>query len=281
MSKDFPIKKAFQKDFKGVEDVFITKLNTKGNSLVFSTYLGGSEKDRGHGIAVDKKGAAYVSGYTLSTDFPTKNPLQEKNNGWADFFLTKIKSSGKKLLYSTYLGGSCWDTAFGIAVDDKGSAYIAGGTGSADYPLENPFDDTLEGPGDVAVSKINSKGDKLLYSTFLGGDDDEGGSGIVLHKNSVCVTGVTSSSDFPVKSPVQRYYNGELDAFVFKLNLQKNALVFSTYLGGSEREWGYGVAVDKKGAVYAVGETYSEDFPLKNPFQKDQKDIDGFVTKIK
>jgi len=280
-SRNFPTEKALQGKLMGYEDAFIAKLGKKGNKLIFSTYLGGDHKDRGQGLVVDKKGNIYVSGVSQSQDFPLKNPLQDKNNGYADFFIVKIKSSGKTLLYSTYLGGSCYDIGHGIAIDDQGSVYVTGKTSSSDFPLQNPFDDTVDGPGDVAVVKINSKGDKLLYSTYMGGNDDEGGVAIVLHKNSVCVTGVTSSTDFPEKNPVQRGYGGNLDAFVFKLDLKKNILDFSTYLGGSQREWGFSLAVDNRGAVYAVGETYSTDFPLKKAFQGDQKGIDGFVTKIK
>jgi hypothetical protein len=139
----------------------------------------------------------------------------------------------------------------------------------------------VDGPGDVALVKINSKGDKLLYSTYVGGNGDDGGIAIVVYKNSVCVTGATYSLYFPEKNSVQDGPGGDQDAFVFKLDLKKNVLDFSTYLGGSKREWGFSVAVDKKGAVYTVGETYSADFPLKNPFLEDQKGVDGFIAKIK
>jgi len=280
-SSDFPTKKPFQENFKGVEEAFVTRLNKKGNGLVYSTYLGGSDKDRGGGIAVDKKGNAYVTGWTLSTDFPTENPLQENNAGWGDVFITKINAKGKTLLYSTYLGGSCWDTAYGIAIDEQGSAYVIGQTSSSDYPTKNPFQDSLKGVEDALVAKINSKGDTLLYSTYLGGSDAEIGCGIAVKEKFAYVIGRTYSSDFPTEKPVQKKYKGDGDAFVTRLNLQGNGLVYSTYLGGSKKEWGFGIAVDKRGAAYATGETYSKNFPTKNPFQENQKGIDAFITKIK
>ena len=142
-STDFPTKIPFQATGGEGGDAFISKLSPSGNSLSYSTYLGGNDSDAGHGIAVDGYGNAYVTGKTDSRNFPTKNPFQATRAGVEDAFITKISSSGNALSYSTYLGGSSWDLANGIAVDGYGNAYVTGFTLSSDFPTKNPFQATL------------------------------------------------------------------------------------------------------------------------------------------
>src|SRR4029453_2247893 len=122
----------------GNTDAFVTKLSPAGNSLVYSTYLGGSGFDSGHGIAVDGSGSAYITGETRSTDFPTENPFQMDQPG-DDAFVTRLSPSGSSLEYSTYLGGNGDDVGNSIAVDGSGSAYVTGETSSTNFPTQNPF----------------------------------------------------------------------------------------------------------------------------------------------
>ena len=137
-STDFPTLNPYQGTFQGSSDVFVTKLSGTGASLVYSTYLGGNNYDDGYSIAVDASGAAYVTGLTYSSDFPTLNPYQGTFQGFTDVFVTKLSSTGDSLVYSTYLGGNNYDDGYSIAVDASGAAYITGYTYSPNFPTLNP-----------------------------------------------------------------------------------------------------------------------------------------------
>jgi hypothetical protein len=135
-------------------DAFVTKMKGSGKSLEYSTYLGGNYVDEGRDIAVDGSGNIYVMGETSSTDFPVKNPVQERNAGGVDVFVTKIKGSGKALAYSTYLGGYLAEKARGIAADGSGNAYVTGYTTSTNYPVRNAFQESYSKSVDAFVTKI-------------------------------------------------------------------------------------------------------------------------------
>ncbi|MFH1373197.1 MAG: SBBP repeat-containing protein [bacterium] len=280
-STDFPTVNPYQTD-QGYCDVFVTKLSNSGNSLVYSTYLGGSINDWGFSIAVDATGAVYITGDTYSTDFPTVNPYQTYQDK-TDVIVTKLSSDGSSIVYSTYLGGNNYESGHGIAVDSSGAAYVTGATASPDFPTENPYQ-TYQGGYDAFITKLSSGGNSLLYSTYLGGK--LGGCGIdrgyhiaVDASGAAYVTGFTESTDFPTENPYQTYQGGN-DAFVTKLSSSGSSLVYSTYLGGSVNDLGYGIAVDTYGAVYVTGSTESTDFQTENPYQTDQGGRDVFVTKL-
>jgi hypothetical protein len=252
--------------------------------LSYSTYLGGSGADYGNGIAVDREGNAYVTGYTTSTNFPTTNPIQATNKatpttGSGTAFVTKLNSTGSALVYSTYLGGSTIDEGLAIAVDAAGNATVAGGTGSSDFPTVNPLQATCGtcsgGYPTGFVAKLNTAGSALVYSTFLGGSGYDEVDGIALDAaGNAYLTGYTTSSDFPTANPLQATCGScplYEDAFVAKLNPAGSALVYSTYLGGSSSDLANGIAVDSSGNAYVTGSTYSTDFPTANPFQATNK----------
>ncbi len=284
-SSDFPTEGAYQTQ-QSRRDAFVTKLNSAGTDLVYSTYLGGStEDDVGYGISVDGSGNAYVTGVTNASDFPTEGEYQTLR-GPGDAFVTKLNSSGNALIYSTYLGGSACEEGYDISVDSSGNAYIAGLTQSADFPVENEFQATHQGGlNDAFVTKLGSTGDSLIYSTYLGGSDDEDGFRIAVDGlGNAYITGTTFSSDFPLENPFQDSLKGGSypvgDAFVTKLSSSGDALVYSTYLGGSYEDWGSDIAVDASGNAYITGETLSPDFPIANEYQPYQDDMDAFVTKL-
>jgi len=291
-STDFPLMNPIQGVLGGYYDAFVTKINPSGTALVYSTYFGGSGDDYGNAIAVDSTGAVYFGGFTDSTNFPLMNPIQGVFGGWDDAFIAKINPSGTALVYSTYLGGSDTDYGNAIAVDSTGAVYAKGTTHSTDFPLMNPIKGVLGGYYDAFVTKINPSGTALVYSTYLGGSGSEFAIGgiAVDSTGAVYVVGTTDSTDFPLMNPIQGVHAGFYndDAFVTKINPAGTALVYSTYLGGSDKENVGGIAVDSTGAVYVVGTTLSTDFPLMNPIQDHlapgggffQNYEDGFVTKI-
>lgn len=285
-SINFPIVNPLQPTFGGpIRDAFVAKLNPSGSALVYSTYLGGSDLDRGLGIAVDSSGNVYVTGETQSTDFPTMNPLQPVFGGaglHGDAFLSKLDPTGSALIYSTYLGGSDDDIGRSIAVSAAGNAYVTGNTRSADFPVVYALQPISGGPDETFITQVNSTGSAFIYSTYLGGSRNEVGRDIAVDAaGNAYVTGVTSSSDFPTMNPLQPTNGGGSDPFLAKLNATGSALVFSTYLGGSVSDEGFGVAVDAAGSVYVTGQTLSTDFPTEDPIQVSNGGLrDAFVTKL-
>ena len=287
---DFPTLNAFQTDQGGI-DPFVTKLDTTKSgvdSLIYSTYLGGSSSDRGYGIAVDASGCAYLTGNTGSSDFPTQNPYQASNSGGlTDAFVAKIdtaSSGNDSLVYSTYLGGEKSDCAYGIAVDASGCAYVGGYTESTHFPTQNPFQATNAGSKDVFLAKLSATGNALVYSTYLGGTASDYGYSIAVDASGCAyITGVTYSVDFPTLNAFQTDQGG-IDPFVTKLDTTKSgadSLIYSTYFGGSSADRGYGIAVDTSGCAYVIGNTGSSDFPTQNPFQAaNAGNGDAFLAKL-
>jgi hypothetical protein len=284
-SPDFPTHDAYQNTSGGDREVFVIKFSTQGNSLVYSTYLGGSGEDSGEGIRVDSSGRAYVVGLTSSTDFPVRDAYQNTYAGGdRDVFVAILSSSGSGLDYSTYLGGSGSDSGFALALDSSKNIYITGRTSSSNFPTRNAYKNTYGGGDfDAFVTKIASTGSSLVYSTYLGGSGQETGYGIAVNGNNAYITGRTASSDFPRHSAYQNAHGGgNYDAFVTKLSSSGSNLIYSTYLGGSANDSGYGIAVDSDGSAYVTGDTGSTNFPTLNAYQNTHGggDRDAFITKF-
>jgi len=286
----FPTKSAFQPSYGGGnQDAFVTKLNADGTGLVYSSYLGGgadinSNDDWGEGIAVDGAGNAYVTGFTFSPDFPTTTgSFQPQLRGSLDAYVTKVTPAGK-LGYSTLVGGSARDYGWDIAADDAGNAYITGETESSNYPT-TPDAIKRVGSFDATVTKLDPSGSALVYSTLLGGSDEDRAYGIAIGGGRAFVTGWTKSLDFPTLDAFQPNYGGGLqDAFVTSVDAAGSALAYSSYLGGSSWDEARGIAVDSAGSAYLTGATTSRDFPTKHPIQGFAGGVehpdDAFVTKI-
>ncbi len=249
--------------------------------LVHSTYLGGSERDYGTGIALAPDGCVVVSGNAASADFPLQGAYQSVKGAEDDIFVAKFNAAGNGLLFSTFVGGNKMDFGRGLALDITGCAYVTGMTESSDFPTRNPFQ--ADQPYDDAfVFKLNSQGNDLVYSTHLGGNHYDEGMGIALDASGCAyVVGETQSSDFPTKNPIQSTHPGIWnDFFITKLNADGSDLVYSTYLGGSDDEDAYGIAVDSSGCAAVVGATDSGDFPTHNPLMPFQGDWDLVVCKL-
>lgn len=262
-------------------------------TLFYSTYLGGSGWDAGYGIAVDSAGSTYVTGYTSSINFPTNNAYQVNfGGGLKDVFVAKFSPDGSSLIYSTYLGGNEEEWANGIAVDPSGSAYVTGFTKSADFPTNNAYQTSFGGgsgcPGsgicpDAFVSKLSADGSTLIYSSYLGGNNEDMGQGIAVDSTgSAYVTGFTSSVDFLTNITYQTNLSGSRDAFVAKFSTDGSSLIYASYLGGNGIDTGRGIAIDSTGSAYVTGDTTSVGvFPANNSYQLGSVFLqDAFVAKF-
>lgn len=286
-SADFPVRNAIQQSLAGGRDAFVAKLSPNGATLVFSTYLGGSGLDSANAIALDAAGNAYVAGGTDSPNFPVAYAVQSSLAGSQDSFVAKLSETGARVFYSTYLGGSGDDQARAIAVDAAGTAYIAGGTTSGNFPLLNPLQSALRGSQDAFAAKLDPAG-ALAYSTYLGGSGGgaafpETALGIAVDgAGSAYVVGTTNSQDFPTLRALQPALRGwQNDAFAARLNAAGNALIFSTYLGGSGMDAANAIALDSSGAAYISGETTSSDFPLAHAVQSvNAGSYDAFAVQL-
>ncbi|MBV9280640.1 MAG: SBBP repeat-containing protein, partial [Chloroflexi bacterium] len=234
-------------------------------TLLYSIYLGGSGWDYANAVAVDRAGSAYVTGATGSQDFPLVRPVQGRNGGGdsgADAFVAKLNPAGTALLYSTYLGGSQDEEGTGIALDARGDAFVVGFTESANFPRAGRL--KLRGggrcnrgrqkQGEAFVSELNPAGDRLLWSSCLGGSGTNWSGGVAVGgAGTVYVAGSTTSRDFPTSHPLQGTNRGGTDAFVTKIDVRRATLVYSTYLGGRGDDSGRAIAVDATGAAYVTG----------------------------
>jgi hypothetical protein len=272
---------AFQTSFNGGDALFVAKLNPQGTALVYSTYINGAS---GNGIAVDSAGNAYVTGEASTLNFPTTPGAFQTAPYGFDTFVTKLNATGSALVYSARFGGNFDDFGRAIALDAANNAYITGWTvclaPTCTFPTVNAFQPNYGGGyNDAFVTKINSLGSALVYSTYLGGGQiinatDDWGEGIAVDSaGSAYVTGYTYAPDFPVTSGAYDTSRAGLDAFVTKFTPGGASLVYSTFIGGPGREQGQGIALDASGNAYVTGLTESAD----NPFTKE---YDGFPVTL-
>ncbi|HUI44199.1 MAG TPA: choice-of-anchor D domain-containing protein [Terriglobia bacterium] len=306
----FTTYRGFQTVAGGAGDAFVLKLDATASFPLYASYIGGSDEDIGFGIAADSNENAYVTGLTYSgttdpTPFPvTANALQSGYGGGGDAFLTKVNTNATgaaSLLYSTYIGGTALEQGRAAAVDTSGNAYLTGTTTSTAgtlgftvpvgaYQPDCKLDTVGQCEGDAFIAKLDatkSGAASLLYFTYLGGSGADAGYGIALDpSNNVYLTGSTVSSDFPVTAGVfqAQYGGGNADAFVSKLTLGgagASDLDYSTYLGGSNTDTGYGMAVDTSGSAYVAGQSCSVDFPIAHALQAEQTgNCDAFISEV-
>jgi hypothetical protein len=287
-STDLPAAIPYQGGNGGSVDVFVAKLNAAGNALIYCTYLGGNLDDRAYALAIDASANIYVAGWTYSANFPTTSTsFQRVLAGGRDAFVTKLSSNGSRLVYSTYLGGTDNEAAYGLGLDSSGSAYLAGETHSTNFPLRGAYQAVNRGRQEAFVAKLSPDGASLDWSTYLGGSGDDKVNSLALDSSgNVYVAGGTTSTNFPTVLPLQSTNAGGQDAFVTKISAGGSTLSYSTYLGGSggtttANEAASGIQVDQAGTAYVVGTTPSSNFPTLNAYQSSLGgSLDAFVTHL-
>jgi hypothetical protein len=236
--------------------------------LVFSTYLGGSNADNAGGIALDPSGDIYVTGDTVSTNYPVTAGTYETTHGAVTYsgYVTELVPSGTSVMYSTYFGQASNIQPTGIAVDGHGNAYVGGSVSNSAMPTTTGAPQGTFGGGlsDGFVIKLSAGGTSLDYATFLGGSGTDAVDGIALDsQGDAYVTGYTASTNFPHTTGVlQPASAGGDDGFVTKVNPTGTAFSYSTYLGSNGNgDGGRGIAVDSSGSAFVDGVTNGSNFP--------------------
>jgi len=269
----------------GDYDAFVVKLDARSGAVVYSTLIGGSADDEAFDIAVDNQGNAVIVGRTLSVDFPTRDALQPQRSGGFDAFIAKLDANGDALVFSTLLGGSADDEAFAVALSADGSVHVTGRTESRDtFPIALPMQRQLVAGFDAFVVKLVPAGDVLAFSTYFGGSgNDEAYDVAVDDEGSIYISGrTTSATDLPTRQALQVANKGGADAFLAKLSRRGDALVYSTYLGGSGEDEACSVAVDALRRAHLTGRTHSiDDFPTAAALQvRGNGGFDAFVSRF-
>ena len=275
-SLDFPIASAFQPSkntdgdtmFTQRSDAFLVKFSADGSTLLYATYLGGSDDEYPEDVAVDTNGSAYVVGYTWSTDFPLQSAIQPAHAGRVDVFVARFSPDGTMLDYATFLGGTWDDLARRITVDEARRAYIVGETGSSSFPMHAAYQSTPGGSRDAFVSVVSGAGTNLLFSSYLGGSSYDAASDVVVDgEGGILITGLTGSTNYPIANAYQASLGGSYDYVLSRFDPDWTNLSFSTYLGGTGQDRDTAVAMDEEGFIYLAGSTASTNLPLQSPLQ--------------
>ncbi|MEQ1883798.1 MAG: SBBP repeat-containing protein [Bryobacteraceae bacterium] len=284
-STNFPLVNSLTATMIGSKKAFVLRLNSIGNTLTYSTYLGGTAYEVGTGIALDSSGNDYVTGDTQSVNFPVSGAVQSANAGGFDAFITKINTAGT-IVFSTYLGGAGNEHAGAIAIDASSNLYVTGGTYSTNFPTLGAIQSVHGGNQDAFLTKLAANGAQILYSTYLGGagaiTGEQANAIAIDSSNNAYISGVTNSTNFPTTAGAyQVTYNGFQDAFVSKINATGSALSYSTFLGGTSFDWANGIRVDSSGSAYVAGYTSSFDFATSGGVQSGFGGMyDAFVTRL-
>jgi hypothetical protein len=270
-SANFPVQNAFDSTYAGggEDDVFVAKFSPDGSTLVYSTYIGGGGDDAGDSICVDPSGNAYAIGTTRSFDFPTQNAVQPSHGGDSDAYVLELSPDGSALVFSTFVGGSGYESPRGIDTDSGDAIFVVGETRSFDFPVSNALQPSSGGgQADAWVMKLSPAGASVLWSTYVGGfAEDRALDCVVNTSDDLFVVGDTRSSNFPVRNALQPVHAGDKDAFVARVAGDGSQLMWATFFGGSDMDDFEGCALGPTGDIYGGGNTQSADFPTKAAVQ--------------
>lgn len=289
-SSDFPTTPgAYDSSHNGLSDAYVTRLSPDGSALIFSTFMGGSDYEGANSAIVAADDSITITGATLSPEFPTTSgAFDTSHNGAADMFLAQLSSDGSVLIYGSFLGGTASEWGYSLTVDPSGNITLAGTAESADFPTTpGAFDTTFNGGSyDAVVARLNPDGSALLFSTFLGGaDDDNGSDAVVDAAGNTIVAGGTYSSDFPTTpNAYDASHNGASDAFITRLSADGSNMQYGTFIGGSDSEGATSLDMHSSGVATISGDTSSFDFPTTpGAFDTSYNSpgwADAFVTRL-
>jgi hypothetical protein len=293
-SADFPTQGPLQGDYRGGDaafgDAVVFKLDPSGRTLLWSTYIGGARRDIAEAIALDSAGNVYITGATNSDDFPIQNAFQASRGGdtnacapCSDAFVLKLNPGGNALIWSSYLGDSGDENdhllntgtrtnALGIDIDSSGNVSVTGRTNSTNFRTRNAYQSSRKGLSDLFLSMIAADGQSLRYSSYLGGDGAEYSGDVAVRGSIAYLVGSSLSSDFPLRAALQNANAGGTDIVVARVDTSKvgdASLLSSSYLGGSDSDYAFAVALEGSApqAVAIGGYSSSDDFPLVSAFQ--------------
>ena len=282
-STDFPIVSPIKDSIVGNYDAFIMKLNPNLDSIIWSTFLGGSRSDVAYAITIGPDGGVYCTGYSMSEDFPAVNAYDSSYNDWDDFdiIVFKLSNSGNQLVYSTYVGSSSDQKGYAITVDQNCSAYVVG-TSGAFFPVVGNFGLDYGGNNDIVLFKLSKSGKSLLFSGYLGGSSSENGYDLKLNtEGHIVVAGRSSSSDYPIESGFDETYNEGSDGVITIVNRTGYNLICSTFIGGDMRDLITGLELDMNDDIIVTGNTESSNFPFLNGYDDTfNGNYDVFVSKF-
>jgi hypothetical protein len=282
---------AFNRNFYGgfYGDAFVTKLDSSGSKLIYSTFLGGNSDEIGYGIEEDTSGDAFVAGRTSSSDFQTTVGAYNRTykGYYSDAYVTKFDPNGQNLQFSTFIGGSNEDIAWGMKLDSEYNTYITGSTNSKDFPVTSGALNTINNLDryiNSFTTRLNSKGSALIYSTYMGGNEGASCNSMTVDfDNNAIITGATGSDDYPTTAGAyDNTINSSCDVTLTKINTNGKAIIYSTFLGGSDWQVGCRIIIDKKGNNLIAGAVRSSDFPVSNdalPRNLNARQ-NGFFTKL-
>ncbi len=254
--------------YNGGWDVFVAKFNNSGNQLIFSALIGGDAYDVSGGLKIDRQNTIWVAGETRMAQkiFPTTPNAYRKTfaGGESDCFVSRINTMGSHLLYSSLFGGNGRDMPVSIGVDTASNVYIAGNTASSNFPITpNAFQQSMQGTGDIFVTKFDSTLSYLIYSTYIGGTKDEYPAGIAIDDNNCAyISGYSISNNFPTTANTySQTQSDSADIVVFKLDQTAQNLLLSTTISSNNRNYATGIAIDKLKKIHISGYTHSTNYP--------------------
>jgi len=266
-SKNIPLINSYCSENKGGNDIYVAKISSDGNRIIWSTFVGGDRDDEALSVGIDSFDNVIIAGHTESKNIPTINAFSNIFKGGMDIYIAKLSADGKYLLYATYIGGKKDDFCFGMDLDKSDNIIFAGFTNSPDLPTPNGFQNFLKGTENIYIGKMSEKGN-LLWATYLGGSKvDRANSVFVDFKNDILIAGRSNSYDIPKINSYQSYLKGKDDIYLARISSDGKEILWSTYVGASNNEEAYDVVSDKEGNVYFCGKTESKGMNYFNPIQ--------------